>query len=402
MAALFAFASLVVPGATADNLHHKQQVVQKKLATAQTDFDESSKKVRNATEAVLSAEARLSTAQNTLPAPAPSWRPRRRSTPRCRPSSTPRPPGSTQAKSDYADGRQRVADQSQQLAQIAVDHYESGDPSLLGLTAVFSGQDPTDITSQLESMQSVMDKEQSIYDSLQASRIVLQIRKQQVADAEQEVASERKAAAENLDTMQQLEQQAAEQEAQVAQLVVDRQAALDSAQQAKKAAKRQIAKFKKEREKIQKMIERRTRTTNGSYNGPGGGNGFFDMPVNGPITSPYGWRIHPIWGYYSLHDGIDIGAACGTPIRAPAAGKVVSEYYNVAWGNRLFLSHGIHYGVGLSTIYNHLSKYAVHVGQTVQRGQIIGYVGTTGWSTGCHLHWTVMENGQTVDPMKWL
>jgi murein DD-endopeptidase MepM/ murein hydrolase activator NlpD len=402
VAALFAFASLVVPGATADNLHHKQQVVQKKLATAQTDFDESSKKVRNATEAVLSAEARLSTAQNTLSSTRAKLAAAQALDAQMQTKLNAATARLTQAKSDYADGRQRVADQSQQLAQIAVDHYESGDPSLLGLTAVFSGQDPTDITSQLESMQSVMDKEQSIYDSLQASRIVLQIRKQQVADAEQEVASERKAAAENLDTMQQLEQQAAEQEAQVAQLVVDRQAALDSAQQAKKAAKRQIAKFKKEREKIKKMIERRTRTTNGSYNGPGGGNGFFDMPVNGPITSPYGWRIHPIWGYYSLHDGIDIGAACGTPIRAPAAGKVVSEYYNVAWGNRLFLSHGIHYGVGLSTIYNHLSKYAVHVGQTVQRGQIIGYVGTTGWSTGCHLHWTVMENGQTVDPMKWL
>ncbi|QCC78629.1 M23 family metallopeptidase [Nocardioides daphniae] len=70
--------------------------------------------------------------------------------------------------------------------------------------------------------------------------------------------------------------------------------------------------------------------------------------------------------------------------------------------NRLVLDHGILSGVGVASIYNHATKYVVRTGERVKRGQVIGYVGSTGWSTGCHLHFTVMVNGRTVDPRKWL
>jgi murein DD-endopeptidase MepM/ murein hydrolase activator NlpD len=129
--------------------------------------------------------------------------------------------------------------------------------------------------------------------------------------------------------------------------------------------------------------------------------GFLNYPVEGPVTSPFGWRIHPIYGYRSLHDGTDFGAACGTPIRAAAPGRVLEEYFQTAWGNRIIIDHGVHDGVGLATISNHLSAYAVGVGDEVSRGQVVGYVGTTGWSTGCHLHFTVLANGSPVDPMTW-
>ena len=119
------------------------------------------------------------------------------------------------------------------------------------------------------------------------------------------------------------------------------------------------------------------------------------------MTSPFGWRIHPIYGYRSLHDGIDVGAACGTPIRAVADGTVLEEYFQTAWGNRIIIDHGFRRGVGLATISNHLSGYAVGTGARVRRGDVIGYVGTTGWSTGCHLHFTVLQNGTAVDPQLW-
>jgi len=130
-------------------------------------------------------------------------------------------------------------------------------------------------------------------------------------------------------------------------------------------------------------------------------NGFLNYPVQGPVTSPFGWRIHPIFGYRSLHDGVDFGAACGTPIRAAASGRVLEEYFQTAWGNRIIIDHGFHHGVGLATISNHLSRYAVPTGAYVKRGQIVGYVGTTGWSTGCHLHYTVLQNGVPVNPQRW-
>ncbi|QGF24392.1 peptidoglycan DD-metalloendopeptidase family protein [Raineyella fluvialis] len=122
-------------------------------------------------------------------------------------------------------------------------------------------------------------------------------------------------------------------------------------------------------------------------------------PIPGaPITSPYGMRVHPITGVYKLHDGTDFGAGCGTPIRAAAAGRVTQRYYNAGYGNRLFLDHGSLGGARTVTSYNHLSSYAVSVGQWVNQGQVIGYVGATGYATGCHLHFMVWRNGQMVNP----
>ena len=131
-------------------------------------------------------------------------------------------------------------------------------------------------------------------------------------------------------------------------------------------------------------------------------NGFLDFPVSGNITSSYGPRRHPIFGYRSIHDGIDFGDSCGAPIYATAKGVVVETYFQKAWGNRIIVDHGLHKGVSVATISNHLSGYAVQAGDHVKRGQIIGFVGNTGWSTGCHLHFTVLINGGHVDPMGWL
>ena len=130
--------------------------------------------------------------------------------------------------------------------------------------------------------------------------------------------------------------------------------------------------------------------------------GFLNRPVPGPVTSSYGMRVHPIYGYYGLHNGTDFGVACGEPMYSAADGRVVAKYYSSSYGNRLIIDNGYQRGVGLATIYNHASSYTVSVGDTVARGQVVGYVGNTGWSTGCHLHFTVMVNGDTVDPMSWL
>ena len=113
-------------------------------------------------------------------------------------------------------------------------------------------------------------------------------------------------------------------------------------------------------------------------------------------------RRHPITGVYKLHDGTDFGVGCGTPIRAAASGTIIQQYYNGAYGNRVIINHGVMRGSSVITTYNHLSAYARGVGQYVNRGDVIGYVGTTGYSTGCHLHFMVLQNGQTVNPMGWL
>jgi len=123
------------------------------------------------------------------------------------------------------------------------------------------------------------------------------------------------------------------------------------------------------------------------------------MPATGPVTSPYGMRRHPITGVWKLHDGTDFGAPCGSPIRAAAAGTVVSVTSSSSYGNRLIIDHGTGGSGHLVTSYNHAQGYTVAVGERVAAGQVIGAVGSTGLTTGCHLHFQVWLNGRLTDPM---
>ena len=135
--------------------------------------------------------------------------------------------------------------------------------------------------------------------------------------------------------------------------------------------------------------------------GPPGSHGFA-RPVPGAVTSPYGMRFHPVLHVRKLHDGTDFGAACGTPIRAPYAGTVTGVSANAGYGNRLFLEHGTVDGHRVRTAYNHAIRYVVGPGRPVRRGQLLGYVGSTGFSTGCHLHLMLWLDNRLVDPMSWL
>jgi murein DD-endopeptidase MepM/ murein hydrolase activator NlpD len=115
-------------------------------------------------------------------------------------------------------------------------------------------------------------------------------------------------------------------------------------------------------------------------------------PVQGPVTSPFGWR----WG--RMHEGIDIGVPYGTPIHAAASGTIIYCGWESGYGNLTVIDHG----GSLATAYGHQSSIAVSCGQQVTQGQVIGYVGSTGHSTGPHLHFEVRVNGAPVDPMGYL
>ncbi|SED58384.1 peptidoglycan DD-metalloendopeptidase family protein [Jiangella alba] len=126
-------------------------------------------------------------------------------------------------------------------------------------------------------------------------------------------------------------------------------------------------------------------------------------PVAAPrVTSPYGMRVHPITGERKLHDGVDVAAACGAPIRASAAGRVIDAGERGAYGLQLTVDHGRVRGAPLSTSYSHLSAFSVAAGQPIRAGQVIGRAGTTGLSTGCHLHFMLYATGRVTDPVPWL
>ncbi len=132
---------------------------------------------------------------------------------------------------------------------------------------------------------------------------------------------------------------------------------------------------------------------------PGGVGGHgLQRPVGGPITSPYGMRVHPVTGERKLHDGTDFGVPCGTPVHAAAAGTVTGRSYSGAYGKRIVIRHR----PGFETSYNHLSAQSVSVGDRVTAGQVIARSGNTGLSTGCHLHFMVRKGGKPVNPQEFL
>jgi murein DD-endopeptidase MepM/ murein hydrolase activator NlpD len=122
--------------------------------------------------------------------------------------------------------------------------------------------------------------------------------------------------------------------------------------------------------------------------------GTMGMPVAGHVTSTFGLRRHPLLGFTRMHKGMDIGAPYGAPIHAAMAGVVAFAGRNAGYGNFVKLAHG----GGIGTGYGHMSRIAVRPGTRVAAGQVIGYIGSTGLSTGPHLHWEVWKNGIAVNP----
>ncbi len=405
-----------IPLAAADDLHDKRKRVEGDISKTLGDLDQSSAKLLEATRALQAAQSQLATAQQHLAKTrgelaAAEVLDRQMQAALDRAVARLR-----DARQDLARGKAEVEEQENLLGQIAAQNYQQGDPGLMGLSMVLTSQDPEELTGQLNSVRNVLDKETVTLDRLDASRVILTVKEQEVEAAKREVAEKRRAAAKNLERKKALEAQAEAAERSVRSLVGVRAAAHSAASAAKRADLEMLRGLQQERDRISDVLAARAEaarlraeaaaaqaaaqaaaaaTSHGTH-------GFLDFPVDGYVTSPYGMRMHPVYHRWTLHDGTDFGAACGTPVRAAAAGEVIAVYYNTGYGNRVILDNGYHRGVGLGTAYNHLSGYATFVGQKVERGDVLGYVGSTGYSTGCHLHFMVFENGATVDPMTWL
>jgi murein DD-endopeptidase MepM/ murein hydrolase activator NlpD len=185
----------------------------------------------------------------------------------------------------------------------------------------------------------------------------------------------------------------AEDRAQSENILVNR---LKSDREALSAAEQQLA---AESEKISKNIQQKL-AANIAFPGtifvPGSGQ--FILPAEGPMTSPFGWRVHPILGTSRFHNGVDFGAEHGSLIKAADNGVVIAAEWSGGYGNAVIVDHGN----GITTLYGHTSQMYVTVGQAVQKGQPIAAVGSTGFSTGPHLHFEVRRQGEPIDPMPFL
>ena len=128
----------------------------------------------------------------------------------------------------------------------------------------------------------------------------------------------------------------------------------------------------------------------------------FMKPIAGPITSPFGYRMHPVFKTTKFHSGIDIGGINGGKIRAANSGKVLYAGWYGGYGKVVILDHGLVNGQPTTTLYAHMSGYIVNPGQTVAKGQVLGYEGSTGYSTGPHCHFEVRVNGKPQNPLNFI
>ena len=177
-------------------------------------------------------------------------------------------------------------------------------------------------------------------------------------------------------------------------LAVERRQLLDRLKTERQAQEAAIRELEAESARIMEIIRKSARA---GQRGPilTLRNGALLRPVAGPITSGYGWRIHPIFRTREFHTGIDIAAPYGTPVEAAHDGIVIFNGWMRGYGLLVILDHG----GGLTTTYSHLSASVVHVSDHIVRGGVIGRIGSTGWSTGPHLFFEVREDGAPVDPL---
>ena len=401
----------VVPPAPADELGARDRRVHRQIDQAKKYLRHSSMALVRATARVAQAEDRLDAAERELAGRRSELAAAEILDAQMQSELDAATARLERARAALQQGRRSHHAQEQVLRHIAAETYQAGSPELMGLTMVLTSRDPSELSGQLNVVQNLLDKESATLRRLEASGVLLELQRERVANARTEVAARRAAAAETLARTKVLEARAARATARVATALDEREQARKQAARAKKADQRRLQQLRKERDRISRLIRKREArlrrhrsraATARAIKASRSRSGPLMHPIDSYITSPYGMRLHPVYHRWTLHDGTDFGATCGTAVHAAAGGRVIGRYYNVGYGNRVIIAHGYMRGVSVTTTYNHLSRYSTYVGQRVRRGDVIGYVGSTGFSTGCHLHFMVFRNGVTVDPMNWL
>ena len=302
------------------------------------------------------------------------------------------------AESELAATLSSMAASRTAIGQIARLSYQSGD--LGALAVVLQTQSPADLAVRLSLSQTAIRSQGSALAALADTRAD-NANAQARLEAKREHVAAMKAEQERVVTeMGRLESEAVAAEARVQELIVAQRRAVAAAEAERSSEQRRINEMEAESARLQSILTARANAARGSA-GPSRSGGLAH-PVSGSVSSPFGFRVHPITGTRRMHTGTDFRGGMGTPIYAAAGGEVVRAGPAGGYGNQIVIDHGRVNGVHLATSYSHQSRLAARRGETVRAGELIGYIGSTGFSTGPHLHFEVYVEGRVVDPMRWL
>jgi murein DD-endopeptidase MepM/ murein hydrolase activator NlpD len=298
----------------------------------------------------------------------------------------------TIVQSEIEQAQAGIARSQVLIGRIVRYQYQTG--GYAELQVVLDAESPSDFVQRLMATQSVTETQAEVIDQLQADQAVLTSREQQMEVTQQAIEKTEAEAQKQVEEMRDLVSAARTARQRIERLESLRSQALQVAREEKAAEVERLQQLETAQQALQTQIGQAVST------GSGQATGVLTWPI--PGASPgqgVGWRTHPVYGYRSCHTGVDIGSPSGTPILAAADGVVVWTRSELSgpWGNNTLIDHGN----GLSTFYPHQSTFNVTVGQRVKKGDVIGYVGATGYVTGPHLHFEVHINGVPFDPMGW-
>ncbi len=286
-----------------------------------------------------------------------------------------------QARDNLRVVQARLKKRNQLLSARLVDTYKHGSVSYV--SALLGSDDLWELLSRGYVIRKVLDSDVDLVDSIKQDKRAVERYKATLEQKERERADlERQQLAVTQATLHDTKQ---------------KQYLLQQIEKDRAAYEQAVAEELRESNSIGAMIRRMQSTPAGQKRAANPWKGSFICPLtaNYRITSRYGWRIHPINHVRSFHTGVDMACPEGTPIRAAAGGVVIFAGSGKVYGRYVVIDHGGQ----ISTLYGHCSRLSVSAGATVKQGHTIGYVGSTGWSTGPHLHFEKKKNGSSVSPM---
>ena len=262
---------------------------------------------------------------------------------------------------------------------------------------IFQANSFTDMLDRINMMEEIAASDQQRLNEMRSVAEEIHVVQEELETSKTELEESRTALAENEAVLEERRAESDEILLQLLEKQEEFQALLDESEAAQDELMRDIAKKEKEL-KDAKYEEELAKLAMQGKNPPSAAG--WIKPVTGyTLTSPFGMRVHPVLGYERMHNGIDMACPQGTPIYAARSGRVTAASYQAGGaGNYVSINHLD----GFSSIYMHMTHYVVSVGQTVAQGQIIGYVGSTGISTGPHLHFGISYAGTYVNPMAYI
>lgn len=367
LAVALAFTMLVpMSNVWADNLKGQLDSVQKQMKSEQSNIDSAKKQIKNITEHLAQLQQETETVQAEL---------------------TNIQTELTETEQHIAENEVVLADAEARLeAHTKVLHKRLRDIYINGrinyLDVLFGAKDFNDLVTRMDLLKRIASQDAELVSSVRSERAIIVEKRQQLEDDKAHLVV--------------LKENAEAKQKRIDENKAQQQSLLAKANADKAEAERTYRELLSKSKEIENMLRNRKPTFNQPAQVKGSGDIIWPLGSR-RVTSPYGWRVHPIFGTSRYHSGIDVAANYGEPIWAAAGGTVIHSGWLGGYGKTIIIDHG----GGLTTLYAHNSNLTLGVGATVRRGQTVAHAGSTGYSTGPHLHFEVRKYGEPVNPYNY-